>query len=431
MGNRQPKSESEELIGKIPIRCLYMQGLNDFNQCGKDGYPFSKEKHLITAVSGMHHSLGILATGDFVSWGSNKYGQLGAEVDSYIASYIFEPLTICNVALPREISSVRILCISAGVWHSACVTETGQVYAWGLGDEGQLGINPNSILFSTNYETNERYVSKPTLVETLIEENISNISCGSNYSIVRTSDLKVFSFGNGVEGVLGNGNTSATHVPQEIMSFAGIKLKKIACGWNHCLALGVNGTVYSWGNLMKDIIEGSEPVLYPSVITELEEFKITDVSCGDYHCCALSLKDPNAVFVWGSNGHGQLGDSSLGENFITFRPIQMKIYNVSQIACGGLFTIAKLKDSSVIGWGINRQKQLGEKFQRIVQDPEVVLGRNKILKKISAGYSNILLFTSEPLQKFLLVDGKSHFKNMSTSSNKDTKERSDYKEDSN
>ena len=230
MGNTVKKSESIKVNTSIPTRCLFIQGLNDSNQCGKNGSPFSGEKVVVTAVAGMNHSIAILNTGEFVSWGSNQFGQLGTEPDSYISSYIYEPSVICPVILPREIGTICIVCVSAGMWHSACVTNTGKLITWGLGTSGQLGIDPKSYYFQRHVISTEKYLTKPSVVESLASEFIISVSCGSEFTIARTREFKVFSFGNGTEGVLGNGNLEKTYIPQEIFSLTGIKLKKIACG---------------------------------------------------------------------------------------------------------------------------------------------------------------------------------------------------------
>ena len=67
MGNRAPKSEPVDLSRSDHGKCIYMQGLNTYKQCGKDGYPLGIEKAVLSVVGGMHHTLAILSTGEFVS----------------------------------------------------------------------------------------------------------------------------------------------------------------------------------------------------------------------------------------------------------------------------------------------------------------------------------------------------------------------------
>lgn len=398
MGNRAPKAEPSDQIKEDYSLCIHLQGLNDENQCGKEGSPLSSDKIVVAASCGMNHSLAILSSGECVSWGSNKQGQLGLLPDSYVSSYLYEPASVSPITFPKSIGNSYVISISAGMWHSVCVMNTGRVYAWGLGSDGQLGINPSSWGFETN-SNEERFISKPTLVESLISEKITVASCGSTYTIVRTADSKVFAFGNGSEGVLGNGNTAKTYIPQEILALSGSKIRKIACGWSHCLALTTSGKVFTWGNQYKDIFDGSEPILYPTAVNELDNQHISDIACGDYHSCALSHRIPFGLFTWGSNGYGQLGDSYIKVGHVSMSPVQLRLEDVQSIFCGGLFTMAKLQDGSVYGWGCNRQNQIGNGVGKIVLEPHMVINSNNFLKKIVCGYSHVMFLGTSPISK--------------------------------
>jgi alpha-tubulin suppressor-like RCC1 family protein len=393
MGNKLTPASADDSKPFLRGRCLYMQGFNESCQCGRSGYPFNAENCVISLVSGMSHSLSVLSTGEFVSWGSNEFGQLGTESESYLAYYLLEPAVVSPVSFPRQLASIRIVSIAAGAWHSACVTAEGEVFAWGRGTDGQLGLEPVSGLLQRKPASADWFCPRPAAVTALSGRNVQQIYCGSNYTIVKTGDCKVFAFGNGSEGVLGNGNTGKTHVLQEIRELEGVKVKKIACGWNHCLALTENGQVFQWGNMLKDIVPLPEMMMFPTPVDGIEAVK--DIACGDYHSCAL-LKSKR-LLVWGSNGYGQLGNPEVGSDFVTMNPIEVEIGKVSQVACGGLFMIAKMKNYSVLGWGSNKQRQLGLELEVIVRTPTVLMHSNEDLKRIGCGYSHIFMLSEKPI----------------------------------
>ena len=185
-------------------------------------------------------------------------------------------------------------------------------------------------------------------------------------------------------------------MPQEILALSDKGIKKIACGWRHCLALSANGKVYTWGNSLKDVVDCPIMTMYPEQVEELDQLVVRDIACGDYHSCALVGKQETRLYLWGSNGYGQLGDPYTVEKGLSLTPIPLQLDGIVQVACGGLFTVARRRDGSVYAWGSNRQKQIGEGLPRIITEPFLMLNPNDSLKRIGCGYSHIMFFGRSP-----------------------------------
>lgn len=95
--------------------------------------------------------------------------------------------------------------------------------------------------------------------------NISQLAAGSNHSLALTEGGDVYAWGYGgrtggiwnyldmfkIDSPLGLGETSNVLTPTLIEDLSGIK--HIAAGHRLSLAIGSNGTVYGWGNSLKDI----------------------------------------------------------------------------------------------------------------------------------------------------------------------------------
>ena len=65
--------------------------------------------------------------------------------------------------------------VSGGTWHSIAVTEGGQVYAWGRGNYGQLGIDQGLIP--------KEGLTKPTLVEAMQGIHVKGVTAAAAHTI--------------------------------------------------------------------------------------------------------------------------------------------------------------------------------------------------------------------------------------------------------
>jgi alpha-tubulin suppressor-like RCC1 family protein len=84
---------------------------------------------VMAVSSGLGHTLAITTTHHALAWGFNMYGELG---DGGTASRD-RPV---SVRLPR---GTRVQTVSGGHDYSLVLTTVGQVLAWGLNTDGQLG----------------------------------------------------------------------------------------------------------------------------------------------------------------------------------------------------------------------------------------------------------------------------------------------------
>ncbi|XP_031114509.1 ultraviolet-B receptor UVR8-like [Ipomoea triloba] len=176
---------------------------------------------------GAFHNLALLDDGALMAWGNNEYGQLGTG-DTQPRS---QPIPV------QGLLGLSLVDVAAGGWHSAALTEEGEVYGWGRGEHGRLGFGDDK---------SSKMV--PQKVQLLSGENIVQISCGGTHSVALTRDGRMFSFGRGDHGRLGYGRKVTTGHPSEVP--INIPPPKdlsdtegrwcatlVACGGRHTLAL--------------------------------------------------------------------------------------------------------------------------------------------------------------------------------------------------
>lgn len=138
------------------------------------------------------HSLLLTSTGRVLSFGTAQYGQLG---------HGYSPgKQLPDVLRPqyiKELSHLQCTCVSAGELHSAVVTVDGDLYTWGDGFCGQLGLG----------DKRPKLVPQQVTEGGMEDECVLSVSCGARHTLVVTEDGEVFSFGLGHFGVLGRSYT--------------------------------------------------------------------------------------------------------------------------------------------------------------------------------------------------------------------------------
>jgi alpha-tubulin suppressor-like RCC1 family protein len=80
------------------------------------------------------------------------------------------------------------------------------------------------------------------------------------------------------------------------------------------------------------------------------------LEAGLQHTCAL--RGDGAVFCWGRNSEGELGNGTLAS--ISSPPTTPTLFGVQQLSGGSTFTCARLQGGSVDCWGQDSNGQLGD-----------------------------------------------------------------------
>ena len=72
--------------------------------------------------------------------------------------------------------------VASGDWHSAAVSEDGDLYTWGCNTEGQLGHSTEEL----------SCVAMPVRVE--FSSKVASVACGTWHTVALTSELLIFVF---------------------------------------------------------------------------------------------------------------------------------------------------------------------------------------------------------------------------------------------
>ncbi|RMJ25262.1 hypothetical protein PHISP_03879 [Aspergillus sp. HF37] len=200
-----------------------------------------KIKHL---ACGSNHVLALNEKGAVFSWGSGQQNQLGRRI---IERNKLNGLQPREFGLPKN-----ILHIGCGAFHSFAVHKSGRVYAWGLNSYGETGIR-------TRAGDDEATIDRPTVVDSLSEKHVVQVSGGAHHSLAVTSEghclawgrldgyqsgLKIDSLRNDTVIKDERGRPRILIDPTPV---PGIYASVISAKSDHSLAIDVNGRPWSWG----------------------------------------------------------------------------------------------------------------------------------------------------------------------------------------
>ncbi|XP_060707441.1 probable E3 ubiquitin-protein ligase HERC3, partial [Hemiscyllium ocellatum] len=185
------------------------------------------DRKVVQVACGNNHSLALTKDSQIFAWGQNTYGQLGVGMDN-VSQH--SPQSVISL------TGMPVAQITAGGDHSFTLSLSGTVFGWGRNNHGQLGLK----------DTEGR--QKPSHVKLLDCKKVVHIACGEEHTAVLTKDGLVFTFGAGSYGQLGHNSTEDETKPHLVGYLFGKKASQIACGSYHTLVfIPSSGKIYSFG----------------------------------------------------------------------------------------------------------------------------------------------------------------------------------------
>ncbi|CAK7335315.1 unnamed protein product [Dovyalis caffra] len=208
---------------------------------------FSPNTSIRQVSCGAVHVVALSEDGLLQAWGYNECGQLGrgftceglqgARVINAYAKFLDEAPEL-----------VKITQVSCGEYHTAAISEKGEVYTWGLGNMGQLG--------HTSLQSGDKELL-PRRVVALDGIFTKDVACGGVHTCAVTQKGALYAWGGGRAGQLGLGpqTGSFSFIPSDSESFlrnipvlvVPTDVQLVACGHSHTLVSMKDGRIHGWG----------------------------------------------------------------------------------------------------------------------------------------------------------------------------------------
>eukprot|EP01035_Chromulina_nebulosa_P021231 gene21231-27507_t len=288
---------------------------------------------------GISHFNGSTDNGEVYSWGAGKFGELG-----------LGPCKI-NCEFPIKVNlSAKVISITSGKNHSLAIDDHGNMFAWGQNFERQLGLynKPQSQLQSRGHCVIEDMLYTPRLLPICVNQPIMKVACGPNFSICITESGKIYSWGAGECGQLGTGRCTYKEVPSLVCldDNKDTIAVDIACGFGHALAMTSDGRVYGWGlNKHGQLGLGDTDTRYkPFAQSSSYDIPKARSLCADGNSSAL-VDESGRLFTWGSTASDRLLHSRKELNNRTFLSTPML---VKCLLGNNIYEIAMAKKCSAV-----------------------------------------------------------------------------------
>ncbi|XP_077476262.1 serine/threonine-protein kinase Nek9 [Stigmatopora argus] len=269
---------------------------------------------------------------------------------------------------PKRVENLQgkaIRQVGCGTDFTVCITDEDQMYTFGsdyygcIGVEGAMGMQ----------------ILEPVLLEFFEERPVRQVSCGDNHVVVLTHSGDIFSWGCGEYGRLGLECEDDFSSPMQVELPKSAIISSVSCSSDGTFFLTDTGKVLACGNnefnklglnqefsgLKNHPGEGCQSIVYTTTMTlakQLSRFKIQTIAPGRHHTAAIDAR--GRLLTFGCNKYGQLGVKDFKKHQcvqVLVGPFGGKI--VTKVSCGDGFTIAATEDNQIFAWGNAGNGRLG------------------------------------------------------------------------
>ena len=264
-------------------------------------------------------------SGELWAWGRNQYGQLGQNNTTEYSSPVQIPGTTWKSGY-KEIA----------MYNGVVAGKTdGTLWSWGVQWAGELGLN------DTVRRSSPVQIGSVTTWDKVIH--------GDRSVLATKTDGTLWAWGYNGEGNLGQNNNTVYSSPIQIPGTTwggGIGFSKTGSGF----AIKTDGTLWSWGNSNNGALgqnkgpgqNRSSPIQIGSDTTW------SKIVSGAYR--AMATKTDGTLWSWGYNHVGQLGQ---GNNTKYSSPVQIPGTTWSTIGSNSYTSSATKTDGTLWCWGYN------------------------------------------------------------------------------
>ena len=313
--NDLPKEEHKENPTEEKDKSNNNNNAQDLDESSEREIP----AHIVQICKGKYHLVKLTSDGKVHCSGKAYFGVAG--LGGSASSEKTRPL-------PNLINQ-KIIQVTCGEFHSMALSASGDLYTWGMGFEGQLGLN-----------SQYKVASSPRYLNFFYRKPVKFVACGYNYSLAITrDDSLLYGWGENKLGQLGLGNNrqiidqptliniidqyggqeSSTlsealvnNKADRIYTQKPLRSRYVSAGYSHTCVVTEKGPVTFGLNIYGQLGTGNTNTSYEPKLIEKDEKgeyieKIVKSACSTSGTFLISETGKLYTCGTGDIGHGDLG----------------------------------------------------------------------------------------------------------------------------
>lgn len=288
------------------------------------------------------------------------------------------PIQLKRQPTPLAVTLPAAATTAAAGWaHTCAITAGGALQCWGANGWGQLGNGGASVPCVEGYA---RCSNGPVAV-TAPPAQWSRIAAGLRHSCGLDAAGAAFCWGANYAAQLGSNTSNGSAVPVAVLG--GLTYSALAVSLTGDLSCGIaaGNALHCWGRgFLGQFGQGTTTTVSTTPLRVGATQTFTTVALGDLHACALDAA--GALFCWGANGHGQVGDGSTTDRLVPTAALGGRSY--TQLVTGVAHSCALDAAGVAYCWG--SAHQIGRASTTAIEraTPTAVAGAQRFVR-IAAG----------------------------------------------
>ena len=243
----------------------------------------------------------LLTNGTVYAWGEGQQGQLGngSATDSLD--------TPVEVSFPSGVVIASLATDAMPIDTALAIDSKGHAWGWGLDSFSQLCLG------------NHQEILKP------VELPFTHVTAtaGAFDHALYDSGGTVYACGGNINGDLGTGKTGLSATPAVVRGLGQGKVTALFASYNNSGALLANGKYFDWGyNLQGELGQGTAGTGSSVPVRVALPGRVTQIALGgslpDNGQTLVELSD-GTYWAWGDGADGQLGDGTTANEDVPYR----------------------------------------------------------------------------------------------------------------